>query len=88
MSTNLPRPLTPLERAILRAVVELAEEANGVSVHKMIVTGSGSPSQASTFYLLHILEADGFVTGYYVEGCKGRFWRPAFDLTEVLNNEP
>lgn len=82
------RPLTPLERAILRAVVELGEKADGIAVRQRADKIFG---RTESIYKMHetmrALEGKGLLIyerPLPFEHGRPAVWRPAIDLTEVL----
>src|SRR5690348_700815 len=92
MTTPPTRPLTPMERAILRAVVELGDGAYGVPVRQLASDLRGHFIAIGRIYTeLNRLEEEGFVRSFEWHGdfpkrsnLPKRCWKPAFDLTEVL----
>lgn len=91
MTAPLPRPLTPLESAILRAVVELGDEAHTENIREVaarLLSKRVSPIQN----YLKWLAIDGYLVqvSHDYECRKGRarkYWRPACDLTAVTGME-
>lgn len=80
--SNLPRPLTPLERAILRAVVDLGDEPDEISiVNSNLIVGM---PHANIYAAIDGLSAYGYLQRDSKTQYPKVFWRPAFDLTEVL----
>lgn len=92
MTTPPHRPLTPLEIALLRAVVQLGEQANSLAIHKAIeIAGFVGDYSTMCDYLaclrdLGLLSCRDVI--YSPGGPVGRagrcLWRPACDLTAVL----
>lgn len=90
------RALSEIERAILRAIVELGDEAYGVPVIRRadellgrnIWTGI---STGALYVTTGRLEGEGYIRAHEVENDlpgRGkrvrRYWKPCFDLTAIL----
>ena len=90
--TTLPRPLTPLERALLRAVVELGDGAFAVRIRKRasLIYGSslrlpGVEDDLRKLEEAGLLVSKRFEMFYTDRGTRARrYWRPVGDLAAVL----
>lgn len=87
------RTLSPLEYAILRAVVELGDGAYGVPISQHVQGRYRLTFYGELYTVLNRLEEEGFVRSFEGEATPERgnrpkrYWRPAYDLTEFLKGQ-
>lgn len=84
------RPLTPLERAIMRAVVELHQFSDTSTSSIQSKTGIASSTLKANLKRLENMGVLSSTLSWDVKSrCHGywrTYWWPAFDLTEVLKD--
>lgn len=86
------RPLTPLERAILRAVVELGDDAYRIPIFRRVKDAVVATNGFAIGASLWRLENEGYLKCADMRNEKGEtgsafLWRPACDLTAALGAE-
>jgi len=82
-------PLTPLETAILRAVVELGDEAHRIPIYRKVTTYGVQTNGFVVGACLWRLRDAGLLKVKEIVQDRGKasslwLWRPACDLTAVL----
>jgi hypothetical protein len=83
------RPLTPLERALLRAVVALGDDAYRIPIYRKVASYGIETNGFVVGACLWRLRDAGLLKVTEIVQGKGEasslwLWRPAFDLTAVL----